>query len=87
MTGKKHIGLFVGAFICAAVVTLNPAAAWGSGDTAPAPPAAPGAGAGVPGTGAGGGPGGAPVVPERPIPVPDRAPASPPGGGIFCPTF
>ncbi|NNH72279.1 hypothetical protein HLB23_20855 [Nocardia uniformis] len=81
MTEKKHIGLFVGAFICAAVVTLNPAAAWASGDSGPNAPAAPGAGS--PGNPAGG----APAVPERPIPVPDRAPASPPSAGIWCPTF
>ncbi|WP_162958199.1 hypothetical protein [Nocardia yunnanensis] len=84
MTRKKAIGLLVGVFVCATVFTLNPSAAWGSGEIG-APPAAPGAAG--PGasphasTPAGSGPGaGAPVVPERIVPVP------PPSGGFLCPT-
>ncbi|WP_460723363.1 hypothetical protein [Nocardia heshunensis] len=77
MTRKKVIGLLVGAFVCAAVLTLNPSSAWGSGEITP--PAAPGAPRAS--TPAGSGPGaGAPVAPERIVPVP------PPSGGFLCPT-
>ncbi|MEC3957822.1 hypothetical protein VMT65_32640 [Nocardia sp. CDC153] len=77
MTRKKAIGLLVGVFVCATVFTLNPSAAWGSGEIG-APPAAPGASPHAP-TPAGGGGGGAPA-PERIVPVP------PPSGGFLCPT-
>ncbi|MBF6236367.1 hypothetical protein IU474_04640 [Nocardia otitidiscaviarum] len=79
MTEKKHIGLFVGASVCAALIALNPAAAWASGDVGPAPAPAPGNHS--PGSPAG-------AIPERPVPAPERiVPASPPGVGGFCPTL
>ncbi|MEU1204871.1 hypothetical protein [Nocardia sp. NPDC005825] len=74
MTQKKAIGLLVSAFVCAAVFTMNPSAAWGSGDVGT--PAAPGAVA--PKGPAGNGPAG--VAPERIVPVP------PPAGAFLCPT-
>ncbi|MRH90033.1 hypothetical protein GFY24_21760 [Nocardia sp. SYP-A9097] len=77
MTKKKPIGLLVGAFVCATVFTLNPSAAWASGDTGPAAPV-PGPGKSLP----------AGVAPERPVPAPEKIlPAPPPGAGAWCPTL
>ncbi|BEK87932.1 hypothetical protein NSK11_contig00118-0007 [Nocardia seriolae] len=76
MTRKKAIGLLVGVFVCATVFTLNPSAAWGSGEIG-APPAAPGA---TPRASTPAGGGGVPPAPERIVPVP------PPSGGFLCPT-
>ncbi|MFE5288520.1 hypothetical protein ACFRAQ_26435 [Nocardia sp. NPDC056611] len=75
MTQKKAIGLLVSAFVCAAVFTMNPSAAWGSGDVG-TPGSAPGAVA--PNVPAGNGP--AAVAPERIVPAP------PPAGAFLCPT-
>lgn len=74
MTQKKAIGLLVSAFVCAAVFTMNPSAAWGSGDV------------GTPGNAV---PGGAPHGPAgvAPGPAPERiVPAPPPAGAFLCPT-
>ncbi|MEU6583516.1 hypothetical protein [Nocardia sp. NPDC046763] len=77
MTRKKAIGLVVSAFVCTAVFTMNPSAAWGSGDIG-TPPDAPGAVAPYAPAPAGNVPVG--PAPERIIPVP------PPAGGFLCPT-
>ncbi|GAB3203804.1 hypothetical protein [Nocardia tengchongensis] len=73
MTQKKALGLLVSAFVCAAVFTMNPSAAWGSGDV------------GAPAAGA---PGGAPNAPAAvPAPAPERiVPVPPPAGAFLCPT-
>ncbi|MFE3099422.1 hypothetical protein ACWCW7_04190 [Nocardia tengchongensis] len=73
MTQKKALGLLVSAFVCAAVFTMNPSAAWGSGDV------------GAPAAGAPGGPPNAPAA--VPAPAPERiVPAPPPAGAFLCPT-
>ncbi|WP_297620635.1 hypothetical protein [Nocardia sp.] len=80
MTQKQLIGRLVAAFACAAVVTLNPSAAWSSGDVGAPPAAGPGGGSPHGSTPAGGGA-------EHPVPAPERiVPVPPPSGGLLCPT-
>ncbi|WP_458688474.1 hypothetical protein [Nocardia tengchongensis] len=76
MTQKKALGLLVSAFVCAAVFTMNPSAAWGSGDVGAPAAGAPG---GPPNAPAGNG-GAAVPAPEKIVPVP------PPAGAFLCPT-
>ncbi|WP_405496582.1 hypothetical protein [Nocardia sp. NBC_00511] len=81
MTRKKLTGVLVGGFVCAALLTMTPSAAYGSGEIGgPAAPA-PGAPANTP----------AGVVPERIVPVPAAPGGTPgaapgPGAGMLCPT-
>ncbi|MFF2557162.1 hypothetical protein ACFVUS_39610 [Nocardia sp. NPDC058058] len=81
MTEKKLIGLLVGAFVCASIFTMNPSAAWASGDTGPVGVAPAGPGPGDKSLPAG-------AAPERVVPAPERIiPAPPPGAGAWCPTL